>query len=743
VLAGERAAVEKLLQAGGVERGVDHLVQAGAHRGVVAVAHGLDQQVAQGLLAKRHAAQHVEHLAVQGAALLAQLGEQARVHVALAGVLGHEVPQVAHLGLADAVDAAEALLEAVGVPRQVVVHHEVGALQVHALARRVGGHEHAGLGVLAEAVLGEAALVAAHGAADGHHRAPAAQKRRDLAHQVVQGVAVLGEHDELEAAARGVAQQGVVLQDAAELVPLAVGAARAHLGGAVLEAGERLDLGAQLVGGGGGRGGVEHVVLGRGGVAGGPVVLVEVVGGPAAGCGRLRAQQAGVRGRGCARRRRRARGELGLRLGQALGQPLAAAPERAVDGLGRARQAALQRGEGEAHAAAALAVQGVGAVELAGHVLGHRVVEALLGRRELVAHGVGAPLGEQRRAVEAQQLLLHEAAHGAPHVDGLAVAAHGALELVLVHERHEQLEVLGLAVVRGGREQQDVGRERAQQPPQPEAPGGVRALGAHGGAHLVGLVAHHEVPGGLAQQGLRLVAAGELVEPGDGQVGLGEGVARGRGLEQVVGHDGEGEPELLEKLVLPLLHEAARAHDEAAPEVAAGQHLLDEQARHDRFAGAGVVGQHVAQRDAREHLLVHGADLVRQRLHVRGVHGQVGVEEVREAHAARLAGQGEVLGRGPEGAGGGALDLEVLQVLLVHDALLQRAVARAEHHGGGKVALAAHAHHGHALRAGQARDRGALLYVVERGHGCARCSPTDYRHRSSSPLWSICDQNSP
>jgi hypothetical protein len=41
--------------------------------------------------------------------------------------------------LADAVDATEALLQPVRVPRQVVVHHEVGDLEVEAHARRVGG----------------------------------------------------------------------------------------------------------------------------------------------------------------------------------------------------------------------------------------------------------------------------------------------------------------------------------------------------------------------------------------------------------------------------------------------------------------------------------------------------------------------------------------------------------------------------------------------------------------------------
>ena len=77
---------------------------------------------------------------------------------------------MADLGLADAVDAAEALLQAVRVPGQVVVHHQVRALQVDALAGGVGGEQHLHLGVVQEALLRLAPLLAAHAAVDQHHR---------------------------------------------------------------------------------------------------------------------------------------------------------------------------------------------------------------------------------------------------------------------------------------------------------------------------------------------------------------------------------------------------------------------------------------------------------------------------------------------------------------------------------------------------------------------------------------------
>ena len=94
-----------------------------AHLGLVAVADRLDQQVAQRrVLEDALVAEHVEDLVAERLALLRELLEQPLEHLALAGLVRDQVPEVADLGLADAVDAPEALLDAVRVPGQVVVH---------------------------------------------------------------------------------------------------------------------------------------------------------------------------------------------------------------------------------------------------------------------------------------------------------------------------------------------------------------------------------------------------------------------------------------------------------------------------------------------------------------------------------------------------------------------------------------------------------------------------------------------
>ena len=362
---------------------------------------------------------------------------------------------MADLRLADAVDAAEALLDAVGVPGQVVVDHEVGALQVYALAGGVRGHQHAHGAVLLELLLRAVAVVAGHAALDGEHRVLSAQQLADLGCQVLQRVLVLREDDELLAPAVVREHVAVVLQQAGELVPLAVLAALAHLVGLALQQAQLGDLHLQLPCRGGCGRGVDDVVLQVLQLLRGVVVLVEVL---------VQAAEGGcVAGRAVG---------LVVHLQQAVLKALAPAAERLVDGLRRGGQAPLQDGEGEADAVLALAVQPVGAVELVGDVAGNQLVQLRLRRRERVLHRVGAALREEGAPVEAEKLLLDQAAHdvGEVAVDSArreclgvcgAVSLHvaRALEAVPVHQRHEQLEVPRLAVVRRGRHEQQVLRD--------------------------------------------------------------------------------------------------------------------------------------------------------------------------------------------------------------------------------------------------------------------------------------------
>ena len=185
---------------------------------------------------------------------------------------------MADLRLADAVDAAEALLEAVGVPGQVVVHHEMGALEVDPLAGRVGSEQQLRLRVVQERLLRLAAFFTTHAAVNQDDSLRAAEERADAPLEVVEGVPVLGEENQLLARRGNVRRNGAaavrplgfgdpatharrredLAQQAGELLPLGIVAALKDLRGKRFEALERGDLGLEL-GDGARRGGlVEH-----------------------------------------------------------------------------------------------------------------------------------------------------------------------------------------------------------------------------------------------------------------------------------------------------------------------------------------------------------------------------------------------------------------------------------------------------------------------------------------------------
>jgi hypothetical protein len=117
----------------------------------------------------------------------------------------------------------------------------------------------------------------------------------------------------------------------------------------------------------------------------------------------------------------------------------------------------LQDGQREADGTRALVVlQRLGAVELLTHIFRDRLVERRLGIGELVGHGIGKALGEQMRRIKFEQVLLHHTAHEVRDVDRVHPIAELALESVAIEQRHEELEVLLLAVVRRRRHQQEV-----------------------------------------------------------------------------------------------------------------------------------------------------------------------------------------------------------------------------------------------------------------------------------------------
>ena len=176
----------------------------------------------------------------------------------------------------------------------------------------------------------------------------------------------------------------------------------------------------------------------------------------------------------------------------------------------------------------------------------------------------------------------------------------------------------------------------------------------------------------------------QLVQAGDGEVGLQEPVAGPRRGQLVAGEDLEAEVEAPVQLVLPLLGQAAGTDHQTALQIAARDQLLHQQAGHDRLAGSRIVGEQEPQRLPRQHRLVDRGDLMRQRLHLRGVDRQCPVEQMGEVDAQRLRHQPKEIAVAVEAPRPSLLDdLQPRFVVAVEDLTAQLATGRPvdEFHG--------------------------------------------------------------
>lgn len=334
----------------------------------------------------------------------------------------------------------------------------------------------------------------------------------------------------------------------------------------------------------------------------------------------------------------------------------------------------LEQGEGEANRALSLLVaELVGVDELAPDIFRHRLVQLLLRLAEGVFDGAGPAFREQRLALHGHQLLLDHAAHDVGDVGDMDAVAGLALEPVAVEQGKEEMEVLVLAVVGRGRQEDELSGVGGQHLAQLEALGVLHLCPKVGGRHLVGLVHNDKVPIDGGQLVEDVLVAAELVEPGDAQVVFLEPVAGTRRREALVGEDLKGEVEPFLQLVLPLFNEAARGNDEATVHVTPDDEFLDEQPGHDGLSRAGIVGEQEAQGLAPQHGFIDGGDLVREGLDGGRVDGDVRVEEERVPQPLGLRDEPEGLGIGREGKGAALLNQRQALLLVAVQEFLARA----------------------------------------------------------------------
>ena len=574
--------VERLLDLGNEERR--------RHRGIV-VADRPEQKILERDVLE-HATEDVEDLATEGGASDLQLRQQSLVDVTLAGVASQQVPEVTDLLLADAVDATEPLLQSVRVPRQVVVDHQVGPLQVDALAGGIGRDQDLDLGLVLESLLGAASHFATHAPGDGDHRFVLAKQGSELGAEVVQGVLVLGEDDQLAKAAILV-MHDVLLQDLLQLGPLRIAFAPPNPPGELLQTCELADFGFEFLHGPGGRCLVDHLVL----------EIFELV---AQGIIRIREQiERRLVDRELPRRRDLPTASDFPHLPRLRLEPILPTPKRLVDRSGAGGESTLQDGEREADGALATAIEGFRPVVLLADVIGDFGVELGLVFRELIPGDVGPSLGEEFRPIEPVELLLHPPQHEVGGIGDVHAVPGPALEAIAVEQGEEEFEVLLLAVVRRRRHEQQIPGGRGDEFAELVSLGLLLLTTEPVGGHLVGLVDDDQIPVGLLEQFLDVLVSSELVDAGDDLVVFQEPVPTRRRLESLVGEDLEAEVELLAKLVLPLFPQTAGGDDQTPLQITADLELLDEEPGHDRLAGTRIVGKQESERLLLQHSVVH------------------------------------------------------------------------------------------------------------------------------------------
>ena len=589
-------------------------------------------------------AEDVEHLAgaprievvFDGLDALEELVE----HAALAGVGRDEIEDEAVHLLAVTMDAAHALLQPHGIPRDVVIDHQPAELQVDAFAGGFGGDEH--LGGLAKLAFGEdagagrVAVADLHAAVNLRHgQAPFAELAQRtavlaVAAEEIQRVLVLGEDEQLHL---WVVEDAVLLDDFAEPDELGFDFAFFEGLGELDELAEFDDFLAQ---GGGIVGGDEVFQFGDDFLLLLFRQIIEVVG------------QAPVD----------LRLPIGLRVGEDVFTLVPHALEAAAHGVNAGGKAALQHRHREAEGTAARGILGGGLEGLVFDEPGQGIIKVEFVEIDLEVGGADDPPGEKLfglagfRVGKGDERLLD-----APEIERGFLLAHGLLQAlhvavnVAVKQFEEEAEVFRVALVRSGGHQQVMIRHLGEFHPEVV---GERGLVAAGGAHFVRLVHNDEIPVAAEEAFPGIGDARHPRNGGDDLVLVLPRIGAVVGAEHVAADDLEVLTKLVLHFALPLEAEVGGSDDQGARDEAADLQFLEQQAGHDGFAGTGVVGQQEPDARLRHEVMINGLKLVRQRVHTRDGQRKIRIvlECQRQAHG--LDGEPEALRIAIEGFGVGS-----------------------------------------------------------------------------------------
>ena len=160
----------------------------------------------------------------------------------------------------------------------------------------------------------------------------------------------------------------------------------------------------------------------------------------------------------------------------------------------------------------------------------------------------------------------------------------------------------------------------------------------------MGFVHNHKVPGGKSQFFLEVFGPGKLIEAGNQQIVIVKGVAAMGKIQHLPRKKLKLQAELGRHFFMPLLAKTAGRDNENPSGIGAHEQFPDKKTGHDGLARAGVIGKDKTQGLTGQHGFIDGGDLMRQRLHVGGMHSHHGIEKVGKADATGLGGALEVVG---------------------------------------------------------------------------------------------------
>src|SRR5262245_38228247 len=121
-----------------IKRILDALTETGAYLWSVSIADSFNKEILKADVLKDFT-KNVEDAAFKRIALDFKLFEESVINSALACLIGYKIPEMADLLLSDAVYTAKALFETVWIPRQIIIDHQIGVLEVHAFTGCICG----------------------------------------------------------------------------------------------------------------------------------------------------------------------------------------------------------------------------------------------------------------------------------------------------------------------------------------------------------------------------------------------------------------------------------------------------------------------------------------------------------------------------------------------------------------------------------------------------------------------------